>query len=221
MKSALAFVCGALLALAGGGKGFAQDIPLQEPSAKVGRDLVDVIKARAATHGFVKREIPLPDLSTILWAGNGMRTVDAVTGASKAARTIPYSGDNAYVNVHVFTSGGVYLYDPEEKLLRQSSKGDARSLVTIENIETASVMLLFTCDLARIPPFLSALPRLFHDIAEGTAGFSAENIMLAAAAYKVGSIVMFNLKPVSSFATAANLGANEVPLFIVQLGYLQ
>ena len=214
-------VCGALLGLAGGGKSFAQDIPLQEPSAKVGHDLIDVIKARIATDGFVKREIPLSDLSTILWAGNGMRTVDAVSGASKAARTVPYSGDDAYVNVHVFTPGGVYLYDPAEKLLKQSSKGDARPLVTVENIETASIMLLFTYDLAKIPPFLGSLPRLFHDIAEGTAGFSAENVMLAAAAYKIGSIVMYNLKPASSFATAANLGPNEVPLFIVQLGYLQ
>jgi nitroreductase len=221
MTRALVLTFGALVALVVAVKGFAQDIPLQEPGAKVGHDLVDVIKARVSTHGFVRREIPLPELSTILWAGNGMRTVDAVSAASKAARTVPYSGDDAYVNVRVFTPGGVYLYDPAEKLLKQSSKGDARSLVTVENIETASIMLLFTYDLAKIPPFLSSLPRLFHDFAEGTAGFSAENVMLAAAAYKIGSIVMYNLKPASSFAAAAKLGPNEVPLFIVQLGYLQ
>lgn len=78
------------------------------------------------------------------------------------------------------------MYNPAEKLLKQSSKEEARSLVTTENIETASIMLLFTYDLAKIPPFLSSLPRLSHDIAEGTAGFSAENVMLAAATYKMG-----------------------------------
>src|SRR5208283_4259226 len=109
MKNSLVLMSVLLLALLIGGKVLAQDIPLREPQAKVGLDLLDVIKARVVAHNFVKRVLPLADLSTILWAGNGTKGVDAVTGASRAARTIPYSGDNAYVNVYVFTAEGVYL----------------------------------------------------------------------------------------------------------------
>jgi nitroreductase len=221
MKKLLILMSATLLALLFGGQVLAQDITLMEPQPKVGLDLLDVIKTRVAAHGFVKRALPLADLSTILWAANGLKGVDAVSGASKAARTIPYSGDNAYVNMYVFTPEGVYLYDPMAKLLKQTSKGDARSSVTVENIPTASLMVLFTYDFAKVPPFLSSMPKLFHDIAVGTASYGAENMMLAAAAFKLGSIVMYNIKPAASFASAANLGKEESPLFIVQLGFLQ
>ncbi len=118
---------------------FAQDIPLKDPPAKIGMDLFDAIKARAAARDFVKKDVPIADLSTILWAGNGMKGADAVSGASKAGRTIPYSGDNVYMNVYVLTSKGAYLYEPEAKspeagiqdgLARANNAGEHRHGVT-------------------------------------------------------------------------------------------
>jgi hypothetical protein len=203
----------------------AQDIKLDEPQAKVGLDLLDTIKARVAMMTFVKRDIPLSDLSTILWAGNGMKGVDVVSGASTAGRTIPYAGGNDYVNVYVFTSAGVYQYVPEEKLLRQRSKGDARALVTPQNIETASLMILFTFDADKMELllkfFLPKFPTIYRDVGNATASFAAENIMLAAAAFGLGSVVMTNIMPAASFAQVVKLGSEESPLFIVQLGYLE
>lgn len=225
MRYPLVFVMGLVVALSLAKQVLAQDIILTEPQAKVGLDLLDTIKARVATHSFVKRDIPLSDLSTILWAGNGLKGVDVVSGASTAGRTIPYAGGNDYVNVYVLTSEGVYQYVPEEKLLKQTSKGDARALVTLENIETASLMILFTFDSDKMPlllkSFLPKFPTIYRDVANGTASYAAENIMLAAAAFKLGSIVMYNIKPAASFAPAANLGSEESPLFIVQLGHIE
>ncbi|HVO38435.1 MAG TPA: nitroreductase family protein [Spirochaetia bacterium] len=199
---------------------FGQDITLKEPQAKSGLDLLDAIKARAAERKFAKKDIPLADLSTILWAGNGQKGPDAVSGASKAGRTIPYSGDVAYVNVYVLTDKGVYAYEPEKKLLRQTSKGDARGKVTPENIKEAACMVLFTYDFAKTPPFLKKMPALMRNMADGTAAYAAENMMLAAAALKLGSIVMYNITP-AAIAPVAKLGNDETPLFIVQLGYTQ
>jgi hypothetical protein len=199
---------------------FGQDITLKEPQAKSGLDLLDAIKARAAARSFVKKDIPVADLSTILWAGNGMKGPDAVSGASKAGRTIPYSGDVAYVNVYVLTDKGVYAYEPEKKLLRQTSRTDARGQVTPENIKEAACMVLFTYDFAKAPSFLKNVPALMRNIADGTAAYAAENMMLAAAALKLGSIVMYNIKP-AAIAPVAKLGKDESPLFIVQLGYTQ
>jgi nitroreductase len=216
MKTILSVVAFAAMAIAL----FAQDIPLKEPQAKVGMDLFDAIKARAAERNFVKRDIPVADLSTILWAGNGLKGADAVSGASKAGRTIPYSGDNAYVNVYVLTVAGVYLYDPNAKILKLVSKGDTRAQITPEFIPTSSLMLLFTYDFAKAPAFLKSNPELFREMANGTAGYAAENIALAAAAYKLGSIVMYNIKPPAAM-TVAKLGKDESPLFIMQVGYLQ
>ncbi|MGO9413430.1 MAG: nitroreductase family protein [Spirochaetia bacterium] len=199
---------------------FAQDIPLKDPQAKIGMDLFDLIKARAAERNFVKRDVPVADLSTILWAGNGLKGADAVSGASKAGRTIPYSGDNVYMNVYVLTAKGAYLYDPERKVLKQVSRGDSRAQITPEFIPTSSLMLLFTYDFAKAPSFLKSTPALFREMANGTAGYAAENIALAAAAFKLGSIVMYNIKPPAA-VTAAKLGKDESPLFIMQVGYLQ
>ncbi len=215
MKRFLVFAAFAMIAASV----FGQDIALTEPQGKVGLDLLDAIKARAAARAFVKRDIPVADLSTILWAANGVKGADAVSGASKAGRTIPYSGDNAYVNVYVLTARGVYFYDPGKKLLKQVSKTDARSQITPENIPEAA-MVLFTYDFAKAPSFLKANPQMFRAIADGTAGYAAENLMLTAAALKLGSIVMYNIKP-PAIAPVAKLAKEETPLFIVQLGYTQ
>jgi len=199
---------------------FGQDIQLKQPPARIGMDFFDLIKARAAERNFVKRDIPVADLSTILWAGNGLKGPDAVSGASKAGRTIPYSGDVAYMNVYVLTASGAYLYQPDAALLKQVSKGDSRAQITPEFIPTSAAMLLFTYDFAKAPSFLKSTPALFREMANGTAGYAAENMMLAAAASRIGSIVMYNIKP-QAVAAAARLGKDEVPLFIVQLGYSQ
>jgi Nitroreductase family len=199
---------------------FGQDIRLKEPPARIGMDFFDLIKARAAERNFVKRDIPVAELSAILWAGNGMKGADAVSGASKAGRTIPYSGDNVYMNVYVLTARGAYLYEPEASLLKQVGRGDTRAQISPEFIPSSSMMLLFTYDFAKAPSFLKSNPVLFREMANGTAGYAAENMALAAAAFKLGSIIMYNIKPQAA-ASAAKLGKEEAPLFIMQVGYLQ
>jgi len=199
---------------------FAQDIPLKDPPPKLGMDLFDAINARAAARKFVKRDIPVADLSAILWAGNGQKGADAVSGASKAGRTIPYGGDNAYVNIYALTANGVYRYEPERKMLRQVAKGDERAQVTPELIPTSSLMVLFTYDFTKAPSFFKSNSAAFREEANGTASYAAQNIALAAAALKLGSIVMYNIKP-PAIAAAAKLGKDETPLFIMQVGYLE
>ena len=160
----------------------------------------------------------MTDLSAILWAGNGLKGTDAVSGASKAGRTVAYSGDNAYSNVYVLTSTGVYRYDAEGSLLKQLSNKDARPTITEENIATAALMVLFTADTTKAPPFMKGNLALFHDVANASASYSAQNIALAAGVFKLASIVMYNIKP-DAAAAAAKLPKEELPLFIMQLGY--
>jgi hypothetical protein len=45
---------------------FAQDIALNPPPAKLGVDVLDAIRMRAAARTFVKRDIPVADLSAIV-----------------------------------------------------------------------------------------------------------------------------------------------------------
>ncbi len=198
---------------------FSQDITLSKPPAKLGVDVLDAIRARAAARAFVQRDVSVADLSTIVWAGNGMKgTADAVSSASKAGGTFPVSGDVNYINLYVLTAKGVYRYLPESNLLKQVSAKDARGTITTENIATAAFMVLFTCDTTKLPVFVKGNAAAGREMAMGTASYGAENIGLVAGGLKLSSIVMFNVTPAAA-ATAANLAKDEVPLFIMQLGY--
>lgn len=216
MKKLLVIVVCAIAA----GAAFGQDMNLPAPKDKLGLDLIDAIKARSVSRSFSGQAIPLADLSTILWAGNGQRSAaDAVSSASKAMRTIPYSGDNAYIDLYVLDEHGAYLYVPEQSLLRRVASRDVRDQVTPELIKGSSVMILFAYNDARVPAFLKKNPTMVVNMMNSTAGFAAENIGLAAAGFKVSTITMYNLK--GGIPAALGFGKDEAPLFIMQLGYTQ
>ncbi len=195
---------------------FAQDIQLPAPRARAGVDLFDAINARSVTRAPVKHDIPLADLSAILWAANGAKPVDAVSSASKAGRTIPYSGDTAYINVYYLDGKGIYLYVPESNLLKQVASGDSRQAAVPSTFGTSPGMLLFTYDYAKTPRFLRT-PAI-RESTTATAAFGAQNAALAAATMGLDSIIMYNMKA-DVMSAAAKLTKDEPPLFIMQLGY--
>jgi Nitroreductase family len=198
----------------------AQDITLTKPPVKAGLDVVDAIKARSAAREFIKKDISVADLSAIVWAGNGLKGPDAVSGASKAGATIPVSGDVNYVNLYALTSKGVFRYEPTANVLKKVNARDVRGDITPENIASAALMVIFTVDNTKTPPFLKNVPALVHDIAVGTASFGAQNIGLVGASLNISSIVMYNIK-LDAVVSGLKLSKDEVPLFIMQLGYVK
>lgn len=196
----------------------AQDVTLPAPAATVGVDLVSAIHNRTVARAFVKKDLPAKDLSTILAAAFGKRAPDAVASATKAGRTISFSGDNAYLNLYVLDAKGTYAYDPDHNTLKLLTAGDSRAAVCPEAIANADFMVVYAANNALIPVFLKSNPAMFSQMTHSTAGFSAQNLALTASALKLSSIVMYNLKP-AAVATAAKLAKDETPLFLVQVGY--
>jgi hypothetical protein len=200
---------------------FAQDITLMKPPTKLGIDVLDAIRTRSAARAFIKKDASMADLSTILWAGNGLKgTPDAVSAASKAGSTIPVSGDLDYINLYLLTAKGAYRYQAEGNVLKSVTAKDVRTGVTSENIATAAFMVLFTVDNSKAPSFFRGNLGMFREIANGTASYGAQNIGLVAAGLRMSSIVMYNIKP-EIIAADLNLSKDESPLFIMQLGYNQ
>ncbi len=199
---------------------FAQDIPLPPPAAKSGTDLIGAIANRRVSKTFVKREIPPADLSTILWAGLGLRNADAVSSATKAGRNISFSGDNPYINIYLLTEKGSWKYIADKNQLLSINKIDSRGTVSAAAIPAASALILFTVDYALTPPFLKSNPALFLQMSHATAGFAAQNIGLTASSLKLASVVQYSLKPASAIEVL-DLGKDEAPLFIQQLGYTE
>jgi len=198
----------------------AQDIVLPAPAAKSGVDLIGAIANRRVSKAFVKKEIPAADLSTLLWAGLGLRSVDAVTSATKAGRNISFSGENAYINLYVLTEKGSWKYIADRNELKQVTGSDSRAKVSTAANPTASALILYTVDNALTPSFLKANPALFLQMSHSTAGFAAQNIALVASTLSLASVVQYTLKSADAIEIL-KLGKDEMPLFIQQLGYTE
>jgi len=196
----------------------AQDINLPSPATRLGVDLLSAVQNRQAAKVFIKKAVPLDDLSTVLWAGLGPRGADAVTSATKANRNISFSGDNPYINIYVLTDRGTWKYLPDTSTLKSLGTTDVRASVLRSAIPDAAFMILFTVDNALTPAFLKANPALFQQMSHATAGFSAQNMALTASALKMATVVQYTMNPAEAIKAAA-LGKDEVPLFIMQGGY--
>lgn len=199
---------------------FAQDIVLPRPAQKAGVDLLTAIQNRRVTKAFVKKAISMADLSTILWAGIGPRGTDAVSSATKAGRTVSFSGENAYINAYVLNDKGSWKYLADTNTLKQITANDSRADVSRAAQPGAAFMVLFTVDTALTPSFLKANPTVFLQMAHATAGFSAQNMELTASALKMAAVVQYTLAPAAA-STALALGKDELALFILQVGYTE
>jgi hypothetical protein len=198
----------------------AQDIVLPKPASKLGVDLVSAISDRKVSRLFIKKDIPTADLSTILWSGLGLRSADAISSATKAGRTISFSGDNPYINLYVLTAKGSWKYLADKNELKFIGGGDSRAKVSTAAIPTAAVMILYAVDYAMTPSFLANYPALFIQMSHSTAGFAAQNVGLTASALKLASIIQYTLSAPGA-AEVLKLGKDEAPLFIQQLGYAE
>jgi len=199
---------------------FAQDIRLPPPAGNSGTDLLSAIQNRRISKSFVKKDIPVADLSTILWSALGLRGIDAVSSATKAGRSISFSGENAYINAYLLSDKGSWKYLADTNTLQFIKSGDARSSVSPATIPAAAAMIVFTVDNALTPSFLKTNPALFLQMSHATAGFAAQNIGLTASALKLASVVQYNVKAQGAIENL-KLAKDEVPLFIQQLGYTE
>lgn len=216
MKRSITF----LLVLVSAAVLFAQDISLPAPAKKSGVDLLAAIANRSVSKTFVKKDVSQQDLSTILWAGLGLRPVDAVTSATKAGRTASFSGDNPYINAYILTDKGAWKYVPEANKLEVRSGKDVRTEASSGAIPAAVFMVVFTVDNALTPAFLKTNPGLFQQMAHATAGFAAQNIALSASALKMATVIKYTMSAQGA-AGALKLAKDEVPLFTLQAGYIE
>ena len=94
-------------------------IVLERPKSNINVDLITAYKLRKSTKGFLTKEINLEDLSTILWAANGINRPNG-------KRTAPSSYGKYYINLYVVSNKGAYIFDAPKHELR---------LITEENVK--------------------------------------------------------------------------------------
>lgn len=114
------FIVTAVAVMAAVGAFALEPVKLNVPDLDRGKSLMRSLSERHSVREYADRALSLQDLSDLLWAANGVNRPE--TGK----RTAPSAMDRRDIQVYVLTDKGVYLYVPEESLLRPVAEGDYR-----------------------------------------------------------------------------------------------
>jgi nitroreductase len=189
------------------------DIILERPFSRVNIDLITAYRLRKSTKYFSEKEISIKDLSTILWAANGINR-------KYGKRTAPSPFGEELINLYLFSNIGIYLYDAKQNKLQLRSTKNAKKDIGAESgargIETASLVLLLTGDLAKLPDFLKRDVKI--NTAHATAGTIGQNVYLIANALDLGTRFVGSLNE-KGIRSCLGLSEDEIPLYIMPLGH--
>ena len=186
-----------------------KDIVLERPKSNINVDLITAYKLRKSTKSFLTKEINLEDLSTILWAANGVNRPNG-------KRTAPSSYGRHYTNIYVLSNKGIHIYDAPKHELRFITDEDVkRQIAKQKYVGEASHIIVFTAD-----------PSKFHPSSKGskistgyaTTGFIGQNIYLITNALNLGASYVINIKK-EVIREKLKLKADEILLSVMPIGY--
>ena len=110
MKRSFITLAALLLSLSACAQKAPKVIQLLEPTYDEGLTLMQALKERKSSSGFTEKEIPLQDLSNILWAAVGVNRPDG-------KRTAPTGSNRQEIEVYAFFKTGAYYYNYENHTL--------------------------------------------------------------------------------------------------------
>lgn len=161
---------------------FAQKAPktikLNTPSFNEGLTLMQALKERKSSSGFTDKEIPLQDLSNIIWASVGVNREDG-------RRTSPTGSNRQEIEVYAFFSFGAYWYNYKTNSLDLVKAGDFRNITGRGEASSAYLDLLFIADTQKTGP--GAKPGDANTVSYVNVGYVSQNVYLACANAGIGS----------------------------------
>ncbi|MDR2534232.1 MAG: SagB/ThcOx family dehydrogenase [Tannerellaceae bacterium] len=205
MKTTILLLSMILLSTAAHGQDL-QPIKLSAPDKAGGKPLMKALAERKSSREFADGDIKPQDLSTLLWAANGINRPDG-------KRTAPSAMDRRDVDVYVITPAGAYLYDPADHALNPVAKGDFRNFIASgqDFAATAPVSLLLVSDLTKFSPAPNDGTKITGAI---DIGIVSQNISLACASLELatvprGTMNQAELKKVLNLKDTHLLGLNH------------
>lgn len=163
----LAIISGSLLF---SGSTLAQTIVLNKPNLEREGNLMKALSQRASAREFDSTPLSIQDLSDLLWAANGVNRVES------GKRTAPSAINAQDIDIYVFDSNGVYLYNAQKHILEGVVNGDYRKIISNQDKDPyPALILLLVSDISR---FTRADDSLKTEWAAMDAGIVSQNIML-------------------------------------------
>ncbi len=174
-----------------------------------GLPLLDALGLRRSSREFAGTELPLPLLSTLLWAAWGVNR-------DEGGRTVPSAINAQEVELYVAMPGGAYLYEPEAHALRRVTSTDVRRVTGYQDfVDSAPMDLVFVADHRRLL-LVPEQQRIRY--ASACAGAIAQNIYLFAAANGLSTVIRAWMDR-QALANALGLGHDHEVLLAQTVGY--
>lgn len=166
-------------------------IQLPAPQTTGGKPLMDALRDRSSSRNFSPEPLPKQVLSNMLWAAYGINRPES------GKRTAPSALNWQETDIFVFTSQGVFLYEPGENVLLPVAAGDHRGAtgsVIQPFVKKAPVNLVYVVDAARTGIIGSAIGTDIRDMFSATAvGFIGQNVYLYCASEGLATVVRGSL----------------------------
>ena len=161
---------------------FAQPQAIQLPAPKKdgGRPLMQVLRDRQSQREFRPEPLPLPILSTLLWAAFGINRPDG-------HRTAPSASNRQEIDIYVAMPGGLYLYDARTHGLKLVVAEDLRAATGTQAFAAdAAIDLVFVADQSKMSVG-SGDDRVLY--AGADTGFISQNVYLYCASEGLATVV--------------------------------
>jgi nitroreductase len=181
----------------------APKIVLPAPDTTGGMPLMEAISKRHSAREFAGSELPLPMLSNLLWAANGINRPGG-------GRTAPSAMNAQEIDVYVALPSGAYLYDAAANELQLVAASDLRRVTGYQDfVDEAPLDLVFIADHSRMTLVPVASRESF---ASAAAGAISQNVYLFAAANGLSTVIRAWINR-DAIADALGLGHDhQVPL---------
>ncbi len=158
----------------------APNIALPPPEKTGGLPLMEALGKRQSMREFAKAELPLPTLSSLLWAANGVNREDG-------RRTAPSAMNAQEIDIYVALPSGAYLYDAHAHALQLVAGSDVRRVTGYQDfVDEAPLDLVYVADHGR----MKLIPVTSREsFASAAAGAIAQNVYLFAAGNGLSTVI--------------------------------
>ena len=189
-----------------------KDILLPEPQKEGGMSLREALSSRRSTRSYSDREIPLQTLSNLLWAGWGL------SHGGGTLRTAPSSHNRQEMDLYVFLSSGVYIYDAAAGALRQILQEDLRGATCIQEYAfEAPLQIAMISDTSKIT---GKTPEGVIEAVSANAAYISENLYLACAAEGLSTVARL-MVPFEQLHKVLSLRPEQRISIVQTVGYYQ
>jgi nitroreductase len=184
-------------------------LALPAPARHGGAPLLEALERRRSSRDFAPTALPLPVLSELLWAADGVNRPDG-------GHTAPSAINAQEIDVFVALPGGAYRYDAKAHELQLIVPSDLRRVTGYQDfVDEAPLDLVYVADHARMGMVPVGQRESYASVA---AGAIAQNVYLYAASAGLATVIRAWIDR-AAIADALGLTHDQQVLLSQTVGY--